>query len=426
MAARPLRMGIFGVGRMGQIHLENLMKRQAAGACVVAAEGDRHEATLAEALASPAMAEGGGRPRTSPSYSTPEEMIAANLQLDGVVISSRTEDHFRDALVFAEAGVPVLLEKPFANTTDECFAFVDKLSSLPEGGAKLVNVGFNRAFDPAARAAAGWSEGGLIGDLQQSHHVHQQKNPRTRKSTAPGIVSDMMCQLVFEAMYFHSWKLPARLYAVSHMAPHYEDDAGEGANVVHAFLSWEDGSIAHLHGSRINVAGYDNGFQLMGTEGRIDVGDFAGDFGDVTAKLFRGNGKRLSVEPQVAQRGTLVESLAFPMTQGRVSPGRTNDDPVNTDGYDHPDYYSRYASAYENELDEFMEHIRTGRAFPTGPEVGWKTAFVANLLQQNSECLASGFWDISHLRNVDDASEYHFAMQFRNAGGAQSSFGAGI
>ena len=87
--------------------------------------------------------------------------------------------------------MPVLLEKPFANTTDECFAFVDKLSSLPDGGAKLVNVGFNRAFDPAARAAAGWSEGGLIGDLQQSllglHHRLERVCGTGERLKTPGI-----------------------------------------------------------------------------------------------------------------------------------------------------------------------------------------------------------------------------------------------
>lgn len=423
-AARPLRLGIMGVGRMGQVHLDNMMRRQALGECVVAGKGDRHEPTMAQAMASPAMAHD-SKPRVSPTFSSPEEMVNANLQLDGVIIASRTEDHMRDALPFAKAGVPVLMEKPFANTSDEAFNFLDALSELPDAGRKLVMVGHSRAYDPAANAAGAWLQAGLIGAIQQSHHVHQQKNPRTRKSTAPGIVSDMMSQLVFEAMYFHSWQLPARLFAMHHMAPHYDDAAGEGANVVHGFLSWEDGSIAHLHGSRVNVCGYDNSFTLTGTEGRIDVGQFVGDFGDVSAKLFRGNGKLLAVDPQV-ERGTLCEELHFPMTEGRVTPGRLDDDPVNTDGYDHPDYYSRYATAFDNELGAFMEHVRSDSPFVMGPDVGWKTLFVANLLQQNADCLASGFWDISHLRNADDAKEYHFNTHFRTAGSFGSSFGAGI
>ncbi len=41
------------------------------------------------------------------------------------------------------------------------------------------------------------------------------------------------------------------------------------------------------------------GFKLMGTEGRVDVGEFVGDFGRVHARLFRGNGRVLSRDPQV-------------------------------------------------------------------------------------------------------------------------------
>ena len=42
-----------------------------------------------------------------PLFSTPEEMLNANLGLDGVIISSHTKDHARDALTFCSAGIPV-------------------------------------------------------------------------------------------------------------------------------------------------------------------------------------------------------------------------------------------------------------------------------------------------------------------------------
>jgi predicted dehydrogenase len=147
------------------------------------------------------------------------------------------------------------------------------------------------------------------------------------------------------------------------MAPHYEDRAGEGANVVHAFCSWPDGSLAHLWGSRINNTGYDNGFKLIGTEGRIDVGDFVGDFGTITAKLWRGTGNG------PMPRGTLTESLEFPMTRPAAR---------------HPDFYARYATAYASELMAFLEHVRAGTPFDLGPEVGWKTLLVANVAEESS------------------------------------------
>jgi len=63
----------------------------------------------------------------------------------------------------------------------------------------------------------------------------------------------MAIHLVFEAMAFRRFELPTTVQAVRFLAPHYDDAAGEGANIVHAFLSWRDGSLAHLWGSRLNV-----------------------------------------------------------------------------------------------------------------------------------------------------------------------------
>ena len=130
-----------------------------------------------------------------------------------------------------------------------------------------MQVAFQRHFDAAARAALAWVSSGRIGPLQQSHHVLQDKNPTPVGYQSCGITADMAIHLVFEAMSVHGFELPSAVQALRFAAPHYDDRAGEGANVVHTFCTWADGSIAHLWGSRINSAGYDNGFKLIGTEG---------------------------------------------------------------------------------------------------------------------------------------------------------------
>lgn len=397
-----LKVAAFGVGRMGRVHLEHLVKRASTKQVQLVALGDRHAPTLDTAVR---MAGPGVDLASIPRFDSPEAMLDAGLGVQGVVVASRTEDHARDALAFARRGVPVLLEKPFANTTAEACDLADALEALPRGGDRLVQVAFNRAFDEAAQAAERWVGDGLIGELQQSHHVLQDKNPTPPSYQSAGITADMAIHLVFEAMAFHGHELPARVQAARFLAPHYDDGAGEGANIVHAFLSWKDGSLAHLWGSRLNVCGYDNGFKLIGTEGRIDVGEFVGDFGPIHARLFRGNGKTLSVPPQVA-RGTLVEELTFEMRRGHVTPGRKDDDPVHTDGTDHPDFYARFATAYERELDGFLDAIRKDAPFAVPPSVGWKSLFVANLAEASSRQNGKVF-DISAVDSCADAREFN-------------------
>jgi predicted dehydrogenase len=153
------------------------------------------------------------------------------------------------------------------------------------------------------------------------------------------------------------------------MAPHYADRAGEGANVVHAFCRWADGSLAHLWGSRINNTGYDNGFKLIGTKGRIDVGEFAGDFGPIVAKLWTGT-------DDAGPRGTLAESLTFPMTPSDST---------------QPDFHARFAAAYAAELTAFIETLRSHEPCVPGLDVGWKTMLVAELAERSSRGAGRAF-----------------------------------
>jgi myo-inositol 2-dehydrogenase/D-chiro-inositol 1-dehydrogenase len=380
MAETRVRLGAFGVGRMGQVHVEHLVGLHRAGDIEFAAIGDRHAPMLASARA---LAEELGLPAASLAPFDNAEAMAELGRLDGVVIASRTEDHARDTLAFVRHGTPVLVEKPLANTIAECAELCGVLGS---GARGLVQVAFQRHFDAAARAALAWIAEGRIGHLQQSHHVLQDKNPTPVGYQSCGITADMAIHLVYEAMSVHGFELPCSVQSLRFMAPHYDDRAGEGANVVHSFLTWADGSLAHLWGSRINSAGYDNGFTLIGTGGRVDVGEFAGDFGTITARLWSGGGDT---------RGQLIASAEFPMTRPAAR---------------HPDFYPRYAAAYAGEVAAFVDRLRTNAPFDPDPELGWKTLLVANLAEASSRMHGRRFDparpDGSPIATAHDAAAY--------------------
>ncbi len=383
--SRPLRLGAFGVGRMGQLHVENLVRLSLAGDIDLVALGDRYAPSLASACAWVGKLGGPELAENLAKFPSPGQM-ATKIPLDAVVVASRTEDHVQDSLAFTRHGIPVMVEKPFANSVAEA---VECVKTLKETGDRLLQVAFQRYYDPATQAALDWASQGLIGELQQSQHVLQDKNPLPAGVRSCGITADLAIHLIFEAMSFHAFELPRYVQALRFMAPHYADLAGEGANVVHVFCSWSDDSLAHLWASRINNAGYDNGFKLMGTEGRIDVGEFVGDFGDVQAKLWRGT------DDGPIARGTLTEDRRFAMTQ--PSPG-------------HPDFYARFANAYARELDAFLEHLRNETPFKLGPEVGWKTLLVANVAEESSRLGGHRFELVldkdTPISTVDDAAAF--------------------
>ena len=345
-----LRVGIFGVGRMGGVHLEHLVRLHEAQRIELRVIGDRWPPFLEAAHAH--------APDSAACVTSPEAMVHAGV--DAAVVASRTGDHARDLLAFAGCGIPVFVEKPIVRTVAEAAALDRELGADAES---LVQVAFQRHYDEATRLACEWLTRGRIGDVQQSHHVLQDKNPTPMGYDSCGITADMAIHLVYEAMSFRGFELPRTVQALQFMAPPYEDRAREGANIVHVFCQWRGGSIAHLWGSRINGTGYDNGFTLTGTEGRIDVGAFVGDFGPISARLWQGTGTGAS------PRGVLAESCEFAMTPPR--PG-------------HPDFYARFAAAYDAELREFVRRVSVRQPLEPGLDVGWKTLLVANLAEASA------------------------------------------
>ncbi len=366
---------------MGQVHLQHLIALHQSGEIALVAMGDRFGPTLSSA--SRLLNELGGPDLAGIARFDDPDAMAAAARLHGVIVASRTEDHARDSLAFIRCGTPVLVEKPFANSIAEAADFCARLGS---GANRLVQVGFQRHFDMAAQAALDWVSTGRIGSLQQSHHVLQDKNPTPVGYQSCGITADMAIHLVFEAMSVHGFELPCSVQALRFAAPYYDDRAGEGANIVHTFCTWTDGTVAHLWGSRINSAGYDNGFKLIGTQGRIDVGEFVGDFGSITARLWSGAG---------GERGRQIDDATFPMTRPLAR---------------HPDFYARYAAAYAAELAAFVDCLRRNAPFALDPDLGWKTLFVANLAEASSRLDGRRFdlvqADGSAIATVADAAAY--------------------
>lgn len=366
---------------MGQVHLEHLIALHQRGEIELVAMGDRFGPTLSSAAG--LLNELGGPDLARIARFDDPDAMAATARLNGVIVASRTEDHARDSLAFIRLGVPVLVEKPIANTIAEAAEFCGRVAECPN---RLVQVGFQRHFDAAALVALDWLSSGRIGTLQQSHHVLQDKNPTPVGYQSCGITADMAIHLVFEAMSVRGFELPCAVQALRFNAPHYDDRAGEGANVVHTFCTWADGTVAHLWGSRINSAGYDNGFKLIGTKGRIDVGEFVGDFGAITARLWSGFGD---------QRGRQIDEAQFPMTRPSAR---------------HPDFYARYAAAYAAEISAFIDGLRRNAPFDLGPDLGWKTLLVANLAEASSRSGGRRFdltqTDGSTIATAADAAAY--------------------
>jgi len=127
-----LRVGVVGIGHLGNYHLQ---KYRLIDSCRLVGVAD----ILAERAQKAAQQYGC---EAFPDY---RNMIG---RVDAVSIAVPTGEHFRVAADFLEAGIDVLIEKPICATTAEA----DKLIALARKNKLILQVGFVERFNPAVMA----------------------------------------------------------------------------------------------------------------------------------------------------------------------------------------------------------------------------------------------------------------------------------
>jgi predicted dehydrogenase len=217
-------------------------------------------------------------------YATTDlEEVLADETTDAVVVATRHADHARIAAAALRAGKDVFVEKPAALCPDE----LEDLEEAVRETGRILMVGFNRRFAPAARELKR-RFADRTGPLQASYRVDAGALPADHWTRDPEVGGG---RLKGEACHFVDllcWLVGRRVVRV-----HSEALPGDG---VTATLRFEDGSVASIVYSvaggpaggkeRIEVFGEGrtvvvDGFRRMavGADGRVRRKRFAADKG---------------------------------------------------------------------------------------------------------------------------------------------------
>lgn len=148
MREQPVRVCMVGAGRVGKLH-SGTFARYVPGGVVVA-------------LVDPAtqiLEETGAQFGIDGRYTSLEEALDRTA-VDAVVITTPTFTHRDLAVLAAERGKHVFLEKPMAMNLDEC----DEIMAACERNGVHLQIGFMRRFDPEFVAAAERIAAGEIGE----------------------------------------------------------------------------------------------------------------------------------------------------------------------------------------------------------------------------------------------------------------------
>ena len=324
-ADRPLKVALFGSGRIGQVHARN-----------IAAHPELELAWIADPFIKGAQAL--AATTGAQAVETADEVFA-NKDLDAIIIGSPTSTHVDLISRAVAAGVAALCEKPIDLDIDRVRACRDQI----RGTKTPLMLGFNRRFDPNFASVRARVEAGEIGRLEQLTIISRDPAPAPKDyiTTSGGIFRDQSIHDLDMARFFVPDIIEVSATG-SNLFCDYIEEAGDFDSVV-ITLRGRGGELVTITNSRHSAYGHDQRLEAFGSEGLLTAGNMT----PTTVRKYGATGTE--------------ESDAYL-----------------------PFFLERYAQAYRSELDSFVQSIRQGTACSPGFDDGVMALILANAAEESA------------------------------------------
>lgn len=248
-----MRVGVIGVGRIGSFHATVLRDHPEVERVLLSESDPQRAATVATELG-------------VENAASLDDLLAA---VDAVVITTPTNTHAELIRAAVNAGRPTFCEKPIAIDLVSTQSVVDHVRRS-DG---LVQMGFQRRFDPGYRAARELVAAGGMGRLYVVRMAGHDPHP-PHESYIPGSGG------IFRDLHIHDFDI-ARWVTGQEVVEVYADGSADGfeAFARHgdvaaavATLRFEGGTLGIVSGTRHDPLGYDIRMELFGEGDSIAVG----------------------------------------------------------------------------------------------------------------------------------------------------------
>ena len=315
---KKVNIAIFGVGRIGKIHLKNLLRFP--GVNVVAVADTHYPADEFK------------KEFTNVFFSSNPEEVLALPTVEAVLICTPTSSHAAMIELALQSGKHIFCEKPVDLSLERTKALVDMAN---QSGVKLM-LGFNRRFDPDFLQARKSIQDGRIGDIQIIKITSRDPGlpPLDYIKNSGGLFMDMAIH-DFDMARYMMGKEVKEVYSRGLVL--VDKQVGEVGDVDTALttLVFEDGTYAVIDNSRKAVYGYDQRLEVFGNKGMIQV------------------------ENNQHNRNVVFDA----------------------DGIHHSlplDFFmDRYAASYLNEMNYFVDAISKNAPIPVSGDDGLKATIIA-------------------------------------------------
>lgn len=255
----PIRVGLIGAGRMGQVFAHHLAFSVPDADLVAVADADAARAADVAAAVGAEAAYG--------DYHT----LLARGDVEAVVIVTPTHTHVEVVQAAAAAGKHIFCEKPLALTLAGCDAAI---AAVEAAGVKL-QMGFMRRYDAAYRAAKQNIDAGAIGQPVMFKSIGRDPKRTSleyaQRASSGGLIMDMAIHDFDLARWLMTSEVE-RVHSEGGCLVYPElQEVGDIDNAV-INLKFANGAVGNVDVSRNAVYGYDVRTEVLGSEGGLMIG----------------------------------------------------------------------------------------------------------------------------------------------------------
>ena len=252
-----MRVLVIGAGRMGALRAADLATDERVEEIVIANRSRDRADVLAREVGGTAV---------------PLEAIP-DVEAEAIVLTTASTSHADLLLELLTRGTPILCEKPIALTLDD----TDRVIAAAHAHGTLVQVGFQRRFDPGFARARAAIASGALGTTYAIHAMSHDHLPSSVEfmSGAGDIFTDLLVHDL-DLVHWLTGSPIATVYATLAVRVHTQygtrtDGVVDGdVALVHAVLA--DGTQVAITGTRHDPVGHDVRMEIFGSADSLAMG----------------------------------------------------------------------------------------------------------------------------------------------------------